>query len=122
MAAGSRYGRRRAVEPNDALLEEVHRTAGHVAKLGRIVAGLSEDELVGGVTRTVESVDGGIVTTTQTAPNIWLRLYQAERKALLDACRTAAACGVQMANEQEADQVDELSDRRTARLAGGADT
>lgn len=36
------YGLPREVDPHEALLEEVHRTAGHVAWLGQVVRGLPD--------------------------------------------------------------------------------
>lgn len=111
-------GAAREVEPNGALLEEIHRTAGHVQALGAIVAEIPKDQLVEGVTRRVLDPEGGETVTTETAPNIWLRLYREERKHLLDACRAAAACGVTMsAPEEEADVVTDIQRRAALRLA-----
>src|SRR5438445_284324 len=44
------YGLPREVDPSQALLEEVHRTAGHVAWLAAKVAQLDEADLFWGVT------------------------------------------------------------------------
>lgn len=109
----------REVEPNAALVEEIHRTAGHIAKLGEIVDALPAEQLVEGVTRTVRGPDGEETVTTETAPNIWLRLYQQERKHLLDVSKTAHGCGVTMAlPEGEADAVNDIEAQRAKRLAG----
>lgn len=117
----------REVEPNDALIAEIHRTVGHVEALGAIVDAIPTDQLVEGVTKTVETAGEEFTTrtvTTATAPNVWLRLYREERRHLLDACRAASACGVTMAApEQEADAVDDIEAQRAkrrSRLSGAA--
>ena len=119
-------GAAREVEPVAALVEEIERTAGHVSALGAIVAAIPKDQLVEGVTKVVEVEGSGEdgsgayrTVTTETAPNIWLRLYQAERKHLLDAVKTAHSCGVEMrAPEEEADAVNDIAAQRAKRLAG----
>jgi len=111
------YGLPRQVDPHTALLEEVWRTAGHVEWLNRKVREIEEDGLVWGVTREEtgphacnepgplpkqESVKGGEALPYKddarrvlaADANIWLKLYQAERKHLTDVCRTAIACGI----------------------------
>ena len=61
------------VEPVDALLQEVHRTAGHVAWLGAKIASFANDsDLAPG-----------------DEPGVWVRLYQAERAHQV---RVAKAC------------------------------
>lgn len=91
------YGLPREVDPVVALLEEVHRTAGHVAWLHEKVQAIAADDLVWGV---VEEVDKGasefvgIDTTRAAKPNIWLDLYQRERKHLTDVCKAALAAGI----------------------------
>lgn len=65
---------RRDIGPHKALLEEVHRTAGHVAWLGRIVGELDGDE--------VEQGTG------------WMDLYRDERAHLLRVCESAIRAGV----------------------------
>src|SRR5260221_537926 len=69
------YGLPREVTPDVALLEEVHRTAGHVAWLAEIVAAIEEDDLVWGKTEEVDknaTEFGGVDTTSDrksTRPN-----------------------------------------------------
>lgn len=111
-------GTPREVEPNGALLQEIYRTAGHVDALAAIVAAIPKDDLVEGVTKRVLDPEGGETVTTETAPNIWLRLYREERRHLLDVCRAAAACGVVMAApEEEPDGIDDIGAQRAKRLA-----
>lgn len=111
-------GAPRTVEPNAALVEEIERTAGHIAALGVIVDGLSEGQLVEGVTKRVVDADGRETVTTETAPSIWLRLYKEERKHLLDVAKAAYGCGVRMAPDEEADAVNDIEAQRAKRLAG----
>lgn len=91
------YGLARTVDPAQALLEEVHRTAGHVAWLQAKVAELEEADLVWGVTDEVEKTATefpGTDTTRKAAVNVWLELYRAERKHLTEVCAKAIACGI----------------------------
>jgi len=91
------YGLPREVDPGTALLEEVHRTAGHVAWLSEVVAELDRDELVWGVTEEVDRGAGeftGTDTTSAAKPNVWLDLYHRERKHLTDVCKAALAAGI----------------------------
>lgn len=91
------YGLPREVAPDVALLEEVHRTAGHVAWLAKQVAELDEDDLVWGVTEEADKHTtefAGTDTTRKALPNVWLVLYQQERKHLADVCKAAIAAGI----------------------------
>lgn len=91
------YGLPREVAPDVALLEEVHRTAGHVAWLGDVVAALEHDELVWGVTDEVDrqaTEFSGTDTTRRAAINVWVVLYQQERKHLASVCKEALAAGI----------------------------
>ena len=91
------YGLPREIDPAAALLEEVHRTAGHVAWLAAKVAEQQEDDLVWGL---VEEADK---TATETPgrdilhaarPSVWLDLYQRERKHLVQVSKTALDAGI----------------------------
>lgn len=113
-------GEARVVEPNAALLAEIHRTVGHVEALAAIVAEIPRDELVRGVTKVVEEGGefGSRTVTVEAAPNVWLRLYREERRHLLDACRAASGCGVVMeAPDGEDDAVSDLQRRAALRIA-----
>jgi len=90
------YGLPRDIEPAVALLEEVHRTAGHVAWLGAKVRGMDEGDLVWGVTEEVDKGSGeftGTDTTRKAVPNVWLELYHRERKHLVEVSAKAIAAG-----------------------------
>lgn len=93
------YGLPREVDPGQALLEEVHRTAGHVAWLGRVVAALDAGSLVWGVAEEIErpagdSSPGGTEVKRKAAPAVWLEIYQTERKHLAAVSKAAIDAGV----------------------------
>jgi len=69
------YGLPHEVDPATALLEEVHRTAGHIAWLREKVAALDETDLVG------------------AEPSPWLHMYQDERRHLARVARSAIDAG-----------------------------
>lgn len=92
------YGLSREIDPRDALLEEVHRTAGAVAYLAEQVRGLEPTDLVWGMTEESDQQATefpGTNVKREAKPNIWLVLYQAERKHLVDVCKTAIAAGIE---------------------------
>lgn len=91
------YGLPREVAPDVALLEEVHRTAGHVAWLQQKVADIEHDDLVWGKVEEVDKGAGeftGVDITYRAQANIWLDLYQRERKHLTDVCKAALSAGI----------------------------
>lgn len=92
------YGLPREIDPRDALLEEVHRTAGAVAYLAEQVRGLEPTDLVWGRTEEADQQATefpGTNVKREAKPNIWLVLYQQERKHLVDVCRVAIAAGIE---------------------------
>ncbi|MEU8199505.1 hypothetical protein AB0C10_37550 [Microbispora amethystogenes] len=94
------YGLPREIDPAAALLEEVHRTAGHVAWLNARVSEMEEADLVWGVTEEVDKSSGefpGTDTTKAAKPNVWLELYRQERKHLVDVSAAAVRAGVDAA-------------------------
>jgi hypothetical protein len=97
-AAVATYGLPVDVNPADALLAEVHRTAGHVAWLAERVRELDEDRLTWGVTEEVDrgaTEFAGVDTTRSARPNALLQLYQSERSHLVKVCATAVAAGIE---------------------------
>lgn len=102
------YGVKVPIDPAQGLLEEIARTHGHILWLESVIQGLSQEELVFGV----HSVEGPAPVVLgnyhnrptddqklkwvkqNAAPNIWLQLYQHERKHFTDVCRIAIACGI----------------------------
>jgi hypothetical protein len=91
------YGLALDINPVDALLDEVRWTAGHVAWLRERVQEIEREALVWGRTEVVDKGAGefiGVDTTEAAKPNVWLSLYQVERKHLVDVCKTAIGAGL----------------------------
>lgn len=76
------YGLPMDVDPQTALIQEVQRTAGHVAWLGQKVASLKEEDLT-----QYTGKDGMKMSE-------WVEMYQEERKMLVSVCKTAIQCGI----------------------------
>ena len=92
------YGLPVDIDPAEALLQEVHHTAGHVAWLREQVAAISPEALVWGRTKTRQGrgPDGPVDVTDEGAElNVWLQLYQQERKHLVAVCSAALSAGVE---------------------------
>jgi len=77
----------REVDPATALLEEVWRSAGHVAWLGRIIAGADHDDA---------RLDGSALVA-DGQPSVWVRLYNDERDRLAKVSKMALDAGVAQA-------------------------
>ena len=91
------YGLPVDVSPTQALLDEVRWTAGHVAWLRQQVQALEAEALTWGKTEEAEKTATefpGTDVTRKAVPNIWLDLYQRERKHLVDVCRAAIAANI----------------------------
>lgn len=104
------YGLPRDIDPAQALLEEVARTAGTIDWLRmqiERVAGERPENLILG-TQGVKRSSGplGDVTVTEVGPGIhlWLKLYQEERRHLVRVCATALAAGVEERRVRLAEQ------------------
>jgi hypothetical protein len=87
-------GLTRDVDPHEALLEEVHRAAGHVAWLGEVVAQLDKNQMIHGITRTVQLPDGTRTVEARAAVSLWVKLYQEERRDLVRVSKLAIDAGV----------------------------
>lgn len=91
------YGLPVDVSPPEALLDEVKWTAGHVAWLRAQVQALEREALAWGLTKREDqgaTEFPGVNVTEQAVPNVWLDLYQRERKHLLDVCKAAIGAGL----------------------------
>lgn len=89
MDAVHTYGLPVDIAPDEALLQEVHRTAGHVAWLGTLVGEGNTDDL------TQWAVMGeGDDQTMFRRPSVWVELYQTERKHLVSVCKAAIGAGI----------------------------
>lgn len=84
------FGLPREIDPRDALLEEVYRTAGAVDWLWTKVRELDPQAVVWGVT---ERTDEG--EKQKAAPSIWYELWAKERRHLTEVARVALAAGVE---------------------------
>jgi hypothetical protein len=93
-AAVATYGLPREIEPQDALLEEVHRAAGHVAWLQKVISALQKDELIAGVARTVQLPDETTRLEYSAGLSVWVRLYHSERDRLVRVAKAALDAGV----------------------------
>lgn len=102
------FGLPREVDPHTALLEEVWRTAGHVAWLQGRLAELDVDALTFGKSKVVLGIGDEVEpekTELSAGANVLLRIYQGERDHLVKVCDTAIRAGVaerqiQLAEEQ----------------------
>ncbi|RIK11182.1 MAG: hypothetical protein DCC49_01155 [Acidobacteria bacterium] len=74
------YGGRRDIDPAEALLEEVHRTAGHVSWL--------EHQIAVGSAALTEVTPGG------TKTSVWVELYNTERNRLIAVTKAALDAGI----------------------------
>lgn len=88
------YGLPREIDPHEALLEELARTAGHVDWLRVQIGEIEEAALVGPVGQEGTGKDG---TThhPEGKPNAWLALYQEERKHLVSVAGACAKAGIE---------------------------
>ena len=94
-AAVALYGLPREIEPHEALLEELHRTAGHVAWLEQIIrAGEIAKELNPTGKRRAVKLDQAVFGGGDQ-PSVWLDLYERERKHLKDVAKTCIALGIE---------------------------
>jgi hypothetical protein len=92
------YGLPIEISPADALLQEVHRTAGHVAWLGERIQSLTPDDLVWSTAREVDkraTETPGIDTTQAAVEHAWVRLYREERAHLAAVSKAALAAGIE---------------------------
>lgn len=94
IAAVAMYGLPREIDPHAALLEELHRTAGHVAFLQQIISAgeLIREKSATGKRRTVKLDQQTFAAGDQ--PSVWMALYAAERKHLADVAKTCIQVGI----------------------------
>jgi P27 family predicted phage terminase small subunit len=91
------FGEPLDVSPGEALLGEVRRTAGIVAWIGQIVAALDQADIVWGVEKRTDRSGGdfpGADIIYSAKPNVWVSLYQTERKHLVATCEAALRANV----------------------------
>lgn len=100
--------------PESQLLGEIRRTGGHIKFLEEKVATLAHDDIVWGrVTKEVQEATGFSEdnkagsyekVVDQARLNVWVELYQKERKHLVDVCRIAIAAGFEERRVQVEEQ------------------
>lgn len=92
------FGLPRRVDPREALLEEVWRTAGAVDWLGEQVRRLDPGAVIWGKTSEVDKQAGefpGMDVTHAAAVNVWVDLWQRERKHMLAVTKAALDAGTE---------------------------
>lgn len=94
------YGLPREIDPHAALIEELHRTAGHVAFLSDLIQQFETDDQL---KQTAFSEYGSV-----DRPAVWLDLYDRERKHFKDVAKTCIAVGIEERRVQIAEQQGEL--------------
>lgn len=92
------FGLPREIDPKDALVEELWRTAGHVSWLEARVRELDPNALIWGtVKETSEGLEGvpPFKRSEEAAvASIWLKLYREERQHFVEVSKVAIACGI----------------------------
>ena len=100
--AAELYGLPRAIDPHEALFEELHRTAGHVSWLTMMIQELNgADDLHG-------PVGGGVDSHPKTEARIWIRLHQEERAHFVRVAKTCIEVGIAEREVRLAEQQGEL--------------
>lgn len=96
-------GLSRTIDPSEALLEEVWRTAGHVDWLAQRVRDLEQDDMTWG-TRRVKTGGDDAGTTQEAGPPVWYELYARERAHLVKVCAEAIKAGIEERRVRLAEQ------------------
>lgn len=81
------YGLPREIDPHQALLEELHRTAGHVSYLATTIRELEGDSQL----KQYQVGENGTIER----PSVWIELYHAERKHLTSVAATCIKAGIE---------------------------
>lgn len=101
------YGGALEITPEAALLQEVHRTAGHVSWLGLEVEQIEKANLVGPV-GSEGTNDSGVTFHPGYKPSVWIELYQSERAHLARVCKMAIDAGIAERQVRIAEQQGEM--------------
>lgn len=107
------YGLPIDIDPHTALLEELHRTAGHVAWLNAKVQSLQDDEhgedgrlkRLGNMVGPVGGAQGGF---PEYKPSVWINMYHVERKHLSDVAQACIKAGIEERRVRVAEQTGQL--------------
>lgn len=95
------YGLPREIDPHNALLEELHRTAGHVAWLATKIAAFEDDA---DLKQYAGSEDGML----WEKPAVWIDLYHRERKHFAEIAKTCVSVGIEERRVQLAERQGQL--------------
>ena len=101
------FGLPREVDPRDALLEEVYRTAGAVDWLHQQVQALQAEQVVWGKTEEVDKQAGefpGTDTKRAAEVNVWVQLWMAQRAHLVKVAKEAIGAGLEERKVRLAEQ------------------
>lgn len=101
------FGLPREIDPRDALLEEVYRTAGAVDWLQKQVQALTPDDVIWGRTEEVHKDAGefpGVDTTYAATAHAYVQLWQKERVHLIAVCKAAIQAGIEERRVRLAEQ------------------
>lgn len=101
------FGLPREIDPRDALLEEVYRSAGAVDWLHQQVQALQAEDVVWGKSEEVDKGAGeftGVDVTHRAAVNVWVELWQKERAHLVKVAKEAINCGIEERKVRLAEQ------------------
>lgn len=102
------YGLPVTTDPYTALLDELARTAGHVAWLRVKLEEVGEEELTGPVGVEGTDAESGLEHHPEGKPSVWLTLYMEERKHLTSVAATCAKAGIEERRVQIAEQQGQL--------------
>lgn len=94
------YGLPREIDPHAALIEELHRTAGHVAYMAQMIRDLEGDSAL----KQYQRGDNGTIER----PSVWIELYHEERKHFASVAKTCIAVGIEERRVKLAEQQGEL--------------
>jgi hypothetical protein len=105
--AVANFGLPREIDPRDALLEEVYRTAGAIDWLHAQILDLDPEGIVWGKTEETDKGSGeftGTDITHAAAVNVWVELWQKERRHLVDVSKAAINAGIEERRVKLAEQ------------------
>lgn len=106
------------IDHHTALLQELHRTAGAVAWLGTIVAGLEQGDVVWGQTRLkVGGEDAG--ATFEAVTNAWVAEWRRERQHLVAVAAACAKAGIEERRQALAESQGQLLARVVQAVLAG---
>jgi hypothetical protein len=105
--AVANFGLPREIDPKDALLEELYRTAGAIDWLHAQILDLDPEGITWGRTEETDKGSGeftGTDITHAAAVNVWVQLWQKERDHLVAVSKAAIAAGIEERRVKLAEQ------------------